>query len=155
MESVRRVDGIKMSNEMVVLVEVKGSDNAWKLLSLYDNNGEEVDIFSLECPSILIGDSKIATRRGLPESFSAPDRYSGSAGSTWYDYHELRAYSKLRLVDVMNDDDIYERYHSYLEALLDMNPLVTFVAKVEAILEAYEVYCPNPGSVRVVCIASY
>lgn len=144
-----------MATEMIVLVEVKDLNDTWKLLSLYDNNGDEVDIFSLECPSILIGDSQIATRRGLPEGFSAPDRYPSLAGSTWYDYHELRAYSKLRLVDVMSDSDIHERYISYLEALLDVNPLVTFVAKVEAILEAYEIYCPQPGRIRVVCIASY
>lgn len=136
-----------MSHYIHIIVEHR-DDNNWNELNFYNKGGEKLDIFDNSFRDILLGENNISTHRGFPNDFNRDkieDYELYIHTSTWYDYCELLALSNTPY----HEYDIEEQCNCMLN--LKANPLKELVSVINAMLEAYEIYFPKPGDVRIVC----
>lgn len=91
--------------------------------------------------------------RGLPDNLSDETKqlYGNGSwyhGATWYDYCELCLYSRTEKVIVE-----YELYNADLNEYIIVdgrNAVEPFINAIDKVLEAYGIYYPEPGDVRII-----
>ena len=91
--------------------------------------------------------------RGLPDNLSDETKklYGNGSwyhGATWYDYCELCSYSQTERAIVE-----YELYNADLDEYImtdRWNAVEPFIDAIDKVLEAYGIYYPDPGDVRIV-----
>lgn len=151
-----------MGTDIHSYVDRKNEDGKWETLRLYtktvdneyvDKTWEITDDRNYALFEKLAGVrgfvSPMVDLRGLPKDLTNLEMkdYYGENGEdkgcwhseTWYDYCELCALAQTPGA-ISDDEDDEEPY----------NPVAEYLAKVNAILQAYDVYYPNPGEVRIV-----
>ena len=148
----------------------------YEKLSLYDKNGKELyDFFPSRdgmLNQLLLGYNRhgydfdaIGARRGIPDWYvdllkeKHPDWFDKSDGSwsynvdegTYYDYLELRGWAQGNvcehsdwMADYEDEDNPPKR-----------NALKDFMRLVNIYLELYNIWCPKPGEIIIVCEMSY
>ena len=90
--------------------------------------------------------------RGLPDDISDETKELYGSGeyyfnATWYDYCELKLYSKTD--DAYVEDEVYDDDNGF--TIVDSwNGVEQYINAIDIILEAYGIYYPVPGEVRIV-----
>ena len=128
----------------------------WENLSLYKKSDEgtfsSVDIYDgrdYELFGLLAGvRSMIAPfvlPRGVPDDMSCEVSKAYGDGQyyhtpTWYDWCELQTYERIFDNEYDDEDDT-----NSLCKRLD-----GFINDIEKVLNAYDIYCPKPGDIRIV-----
>lgn len=120
---------------------------AWMILDNRDYNlfGKLAGVRSMEEPFVY--------PRGLPDDISdeTKELYGDGTGchtATWYDYCELNLYA--------DTDKAYFEYEIYDadkdEWIVDskQNVVRPYIDKIDMILEAYHMWYPKPGEVRII-----
>lgn len=120
---------------------------AWTVLDNrdYELFGRLVGIRTTEKPFVC--------PRGLPDNLSDETKKIYGNGSwyhsaTWYDYCELCSYSQTERAIVK-----YELYNVESDEYImvdSWNVVELFIDAIDKVLEAYGIYCPDPGDVRIV-----
>lgn len=91
--------------------------------------------------------------RGLPDDLSDETKLRHGSGNwffdeTWYDYCELSLYAD---TDKAFTEELEYDVGSDEYVVVDKcNVVRPFVDKIDLILEAYDIYCPKPGEVRII-----
>lgn len=128
----------------------------WDSLSLYKKSSEDkfspVDIYDgrdYELFGLLAGvRSMIAPfvlPRGVPDDMSCEVSKAYGDGQyyhtpTWYDWCELQTYERIFDNEYDDEDDT----NSLCKRLYG------FINDIEKVLNAYDIYCPKPGDIRIV-----
>lgn len=120
---------------------------AWSVLDdrNYELFGRLAGIRTIEKPFVY--------PRGLPDNLSDETKQLYGNGSwyhcaTWYDYCELCLYSQTEKAIVEN-----ELYNADLDEYImtdRWNVVEPFINAIDKVLEAYGIYCPEPGDVRII-----
>lgn len=138
--------------------------NKWEYKALYKKN----DVGMFETAYILEEQnsslfSRLATTsvleepfvypRGLPDDLSdeTKERYGDGSwffDETWYDYCELNLYSDTAKAFV--EEHEYDVESDEYVVVDKYNVARPFVDKIDLILEAYNIYYPKPGEVRII-----
>ena len=153
----------------------------YEKIAFYDKNGEELDdIFPTRdgmLNQLLLGHNRhgfdfeaIGAERGVPSWYvdslkkEHPDWFNNDYGwnynpeeGTYYDYLELRGWAQGNACDhkdwtaveyvVDDNDDAFEPPVR--------NALKEFMVLVNCYLRAYNIWCPAPGEVIIICEMSY
>lgn len=156
----------KLGCDIHAFVEAFNKENKrWERKTLYykDKNGEFQEAWTLlgdrnyELFSRLVGvrgsGEPFVYPRGVPDDLSEEVSkeycaYNDWHNVTWYDYCELKLYADTDRAFV--EDEIYDIDKD--EYVVDdrWNVVRPFIDTIDIILEAYGIYCPKPGEVRIV-----
>lgn len=142
----------------------------WDSLSLYKKSSEDkfspVDIYDgrdYELFGLLAGVRSMIDPfvfpRGVPDDMSCEVSKAYGDGQyyhapTWYDYCELQAYNKRmsqfipRDEEKEFDDDV--EYDDEDDTISLCERLNDFMNDIEKVLNAYDIYYPKPGDIRIV-----
>lgn len=128
----------------------KYSEGEFSPVDIYD--GRDYELFSLLAGVRSIIDPFVLPR-GVPDDMSCEVSKAYGDGqyfytSTWYDWCELQAYERMmvnsckEITNVEYDDDD--------DAISLCERLNGFMNDIEKVLNAYDIYYPKPGDIRVV-----
>lgn len=155
-----------MGCDIHVFVEAFNKENKqWERKALYykDKNGEFQEAWTLLENRNYELFSRLAGVRGSGESFVCPrgvpddmseeiskeySSYCDWHSATWYDYCELNLYADTDKAFV--DDYVYNLDNDEYEVDDRWNIVRPFVDTIDKIIEAYGIYYPKPGEVRIV-----
>lgn len=120
---------------------------AWTLLNSrnYELFGKLAGIRSIEEPFVY--------PRGLPDDLSdeVKKEYGNGEwyfGETWYDYCELNLYADTN--KAFENEEVYDADNGTYYVTNKYNVVRPFIDTIDMILEAYGIYYPKPGEVRIV-----
>lgn len=165
MHNVRQI-GFEMGTDIHTNIEVfNKKTRKWERKALYykDDDGSFKETWTLldnrnyilfgKLAGIRTTEKPFVYPRGLPDDLS--DETNALYGDgfyyhtpTWYDYCELCLYSQTENAFVTNDLYDVEKDEYVLHD--KWNVVEPFIAAINMILEAYGVYYPDPGDVRIV-----
>lgn len=120
----------------------KSSEGEFLPVDIYD--GRDYDLFGLLAGVRSIIDPFVFPR-GVPDDMSCEVSKAYRDGQyyhtpTWYDYCELQTYERIFDNEYDDEDDTI----SLCERLDG------FINDIEKVLNAYDIYCPKPGDIRIV-----
>lgn len=169
---------IKMGTDIHTFVETKRNDE-WVNLALWTKDfetgkfnkaliydGRNYNLFGLLAGVRMMGVEPISEPRGIPEDMSAEVALEYGDGEyyhdpTWYDFTELEAYLKgrkamLNLLDEfkdaakhVEDEEIPFLLEGYDELKSEIAILEDFLQEIYRVLDAYRIWFPKPGQIRV------
>lgn len=131
----------------------KKDGDAFEPIRLYD--GRDYEMFNkLAAARCIWGEDDTFTPcRGVPKDMSPEVAEIYGDGddfhsATWYDLIELRLYAKTPEAQVV-EDEIYDEEGNIVETKT-RNVLDGLLESINLTLDAYHIWFPNPGDVRVV-----
>lgn len=123
----------------------KSSEDKFSLVDIYD--GRDYELFSL-LAGVRSMIAPFVSPRGVPDDMSCEVSKAYGDGQyyhtpTWYDWCELQTYERA-----------YERIFDKYDDEYDTNSLCKrldgFMNDIEKVLNAYDIYYPKPGDIRIV-----
>lgn len=130
----------------------KNEEGDFTPISLYD--GRDYEMFNkLANARNLWGDESFTPCRGVPDDMSeeVAEKYGDGEyfhSATWYDLIELRLYAKTPEAQVI-EDCTYDEDDNIIEKKT-RNVLDGFLESINLTLDAYNIWYPKPGDVRIV-----
>lgn len=132
----------------------KSSEGEFLPVDIYD--GRDYDLFGLLAGVRSIIDPFVFPR-GVPDDMSCEVSKAYGDGQyyhtpTWYDYCELQAYERMMVNSCKEiakfDDDV--EYDDEDDTNSLRKRLDGFMNDIEKVLNAYDIYYPKPGDIRIV-----